>query len=113
MNASHAPRPAAIVVIAAVAGSIAAIVLGLLTFGAQATVRPDGVPVAVAADGPLRQGAEQLAGRAGDELSVRVVSSEEGRRLLDDKAVYGVLELSPGGQGLRAAGMENPGRGMS
>lgn len=102
MNASHAPRPAAIVVIAAVAGSIAAIVFGLLTFGAQATVQPDGVPVAVAADGPLRQGAEQLAGRAGDELAVRVVSSEEGRRLLDEKAVYGVLELSPGGQGLRA-----------
>jgi hypothetical protein len=98
MSASH---PAAIAVIALVAGAVAAIVLGLVTFGVQATVAPDGVPVAVAvnADGPaaaqLTQAAQRLASGAGEELDVRLVSTGQARRLLDDKQVYGVLELAP------------------
>jgi len=120
MNAKHAPGPAAVVVLATLAGAVAAIVLGLLTFGVQATVAPDRLPVAVAvnADGPagarLRQGAEQLAGQAGEELDVRLAGAQEARRLLDDRQVYGVLELAPApnGQGVAAtvvvSGAVNP-----
>lgn len=118
MDAKHAARPAAVVVLATLAGAVAAVVLGLLTFGVQATVKPDRVPVAVAvnADGPaaerLRQGAQQLASRAGEELDVRLVDADEARRLLDDKLVYGVLELAPSADGVAAtvvlSGAVNP-----
>jgi hypothetical protein len=108
MNASRAPRPAAIAVLATIVGAVAATVLGLLTFGAQATVKPDHVPLAVAvdADGPaaaqLRQGAEQVIARGGEEVSWRLVDVAQARELLDDKQVYGVLELAPapGGRGV-------------
>lgn len=114
MNAPHAPRPAAVAALAAVAGAVAVLVFGLLTFGVQATVAPDRVPVAVAvnADGPaagqLRQGAERLANSGagsagpaggGEELDWRLASPPEARRLLDDKQVYGVLELAPAPDG--------------
>ncbi|WP_410661135.1 ABC transporter permease [Amycolatopsis sp. lyj-112] len=88
-------RPAgALALLAAVAGALVAVVLGFLTFGAQATVAPDGLPVAVtAAPGPLEAAANRIATHGGGQLSWRVTSPEEGRKLLEDKEVYGVLEL--------------------
>ncbi|WP_116051770.1 ABC transporter permease [Amycolatopsis palatopharyngis] len=94
-------RPSAIAILASVAGALVAVVLGFLTFGAQATAGPDGVPLAVAApgSGPLRAAAEQVAGHGGEQVSWQVTTPEQGRELLEDKEVYGVLELSGGQQG--------------
>ncbi|MCE7007624.1 ABC transporter permease [Kibdelosporangium philippinense] len=75
---------------ASLIGALVAAVLGLLTFGAQATVNPDHVPLAVA--GPP-QVAEQLARQGGEHVAWRAVTAAEGRQLLEDKEVYGVLEL--------------------
>ncbi|WET77684.1 ABC transporter permease [Amycolatopsis sp. QT-25] len=88
-------RPAgAFALLAAVAGALVAAVLGLLTFGAQATVAPESLPLAVAAPpGPLQAAAKGIASQGGDQVSWRVTSPEEGRKLLEDKEVYGVLEL--------------------
>ncbi|MFJ4103849.1 YhgE/Pip domain-containing protein [Amycolatopsis japonica] len=88
-------RPAgAFALLAAVAGALVAAVLGFLTFGAQATVAPDGLPLAVAAPpGPLQAAANGIASHGGGQVSWRVTSPEEGRKLLEDKEVYGVLEL--------------------
>ncbi|MEU9692811.1 ABC transporter permease [Amycolatopsis japonica] len=88
-------RPAgAFALLAAVAGALVAAVLGFLTFGAQATVAPDGLPLAVAAPpGPLQAAANGIASHGGGQVSWRVTSPEEGRKLLADKEVYGVLEL--------------------
>jgi hypothetical protein len=92
-------------VLLGLAGAAAAAVLGLLTFGAQATARPDHVPLAVAtpptgpAAGQLRSAAERVAGQGGDAVSWRVVTPEEGRNLLSDKEVYGVLELATDASG--------------
>ncbi len=88
-------RPAgAFALLAAVAGALAAVVLGFLTFGAQATVAPDGLPIAVAAPpGPLQAAANGIASHGGGQVSWRVTSPEQGRKLLEDKEVYGVLEL--------------------
>ncbi|MFI7122871.1 ABC transporter permease [Amycolatopsis sp. NPDC049868] len=88
-------RPAgAFALLAAVAGALVAVVLGFLTFGAQATVAPDGLPLAVAAPpGPLQAAANGIASHGGGQVSWRVTSPEEGRKLLEDKEVYGVLEL--------------------
>jgi len=96
----HTPRPPALVALAIVAGTLLAALLGLLTFGVQATVEPRGLPLAVAvpdgAPAPLQQAAQRIAGQGGEQVSWRVTSPAEARRLLDDKAVYGVLELNPG-----------------
>jgi hypothetical protein len=109
------PRPAAVVVLAVLAGTLLAAVLGLLTSGVQATVEPRGVPLAVAVpDGvpPLQQAAQRIAGQGGDQVSWRVTSPGEARRMLDDKEVYGVLELAPSAQGAEAtvvvSGAVNP-----
>ncbi|RSM69215.1 hypothetical protein DMH04_46075 [Kibdelosporangium aridum] len=75
---------------ASLVGALVAAVLGLLTFGAQATVNPDHVPLAVA--GPP-QVVEQLARQGGEHVAWRAVTPAEGRQLLEDKEVYGVLEL--------------------
>ncbi|PRX48445.1 hypothetical protein B0I33_104261 [Prauserella shujinwangii] len=95
------PGPGALVALTALAGALAAAVLGFLTFGAQASSQPRDVPVAVAApaEGPLRAAAERVAAQGGDALSWQVTTPEQGRRLLADKEVYGVLELAggPGG----------------
>ncbi|WP_239154073.1 hypothetical protein [Amycolatopsis sp. FDAARGOS 1241] len=73
---------------------LAAAVLGFLTFGAQATVAPDHVPVAVSAPpGPLQALAYQIAGHGGSRLDWRVTDPGQTRNLLADKEVYGVLEL--------------------
>lgn len=101
-------RPAVVAVLLGVAGSVVATVLGFLTFGAQATVTPDHLPVAVSGEGPLRAVAEQVAGHGGDAVSWQVTDPEEGRRLLADKEVYGVLELAPDGLTVVVSGAINP-----
>lgn len=93
--------PRALVAVAVLAATVITTVLGLLTFGVQATVEPRGVPVAVAVPAdvaPLRQAAQGIASQGGDAVSWRIVTPQQGRQLLDDKAVYGVLELTPGPQ---------------
>ncbi|MFJ7219812.1 ABC transporter permease [Amycolatopsis sp. NPDC098790] len=79
-----------LVSLAAVAGALVAVVLGFLTFGAQATAAPDGVPVAVAGPPEL---AQRIAAHGGGQLAWTVTTPAEARRLLEDKQVYGVLEL--------------------
>ncbi len=87
-------RPAgALALVAAVAGALVAVVLGFLTFGAQATLAPDGVPVAVAAPPEI---AQRIAAHGGGQLTWTVATPAEARKLLEDKKVYGVLELAPG-----------------
>lgn len=109
--------PSAVVLIATVAGVLIASILGLLTFGAQATVHPDGVPVAIAvADGPaatqLKAAALQVPARAGEQLDVRMTPPSDARSMLLDKEVYGVLELSATEEGPAAkvvvSGAVNP-----
>lgn len=101
-------RPGAVVAIATVAGLLVAGLLALLTFGAQASARPDGLPVAVAvpdtgpAAAPLMQAAQGVAAQAGDMLDVTITSPDDARNLLDDKEVYGVLELAVGPAGPQA-----------
>jgi hypothetical protein len=92
-------------VVAALAGALVAAVLGLLTFGAQATVNPDHIPLAVT--GPPAATA-RIAAQGGDHVAWRVVTPDEGRKLLADKEVYGVLEL---GQPINVvlSGAINPG----
>lgn len=89
--------------LAALADGLVAVVLGFLTFGAQATVAPNHVPVAVT--GPM---AEKLAGHGGDVLAWRVTTPPEGRRLLEDKEVYGLLDLIGGQATVMVSGALNP-----
>jgi hypothetical protein len=79
-------------------GAVVATVLGLLTFGAQATVAPDHLPLAVAApdDPALRQAANQIASHGGDAVDWTVTDPGHARDLLDDKDVYGILEIGRG-----------------
>ncbi|MFC7616873.1 ABC transporter permease [Actinokineospora soli] len=83
-------RPAALVAAVALLGGLVAAVLGLLTFGAQASARPDGLPLAVAGPEPV---AQRIAAQGGDAVAWRVATPQEARELLLDKEVYGVLEL--------------------
>ncbi len=106
-------RPPAVVAVAtAVVGALVAIVLGLVTFGVQATVHPDGVPVAVAvgadAPPPLRAVADKLAGASSAEVAWRVATPDEARGLLSSQDVYGVLELTPGSATVVLSGAVNP-----
>lgn len=93
MAASHTPRPPVLAVLVGVAGAVVAALLGLLTFGAQATAHPEHVPLAVVAPAgnPV---AAQLAGQGGDLVSWRVTTAEEAANLLDDKEIYGYLDLT-------------------
>ncbi|HJQ47715.1 MAG TPA: ABC transporter permease [Amycolatopsis sp.] len=83
--------------LAALAGAVVAIVLGLVTVGVQATVSPHGLPVAVAlpnqAPAQVRAAAEHVSTQGGSALTWRVTTPELARTLLDDKDVYGILEL--------------------
>ena len=112
MAALHDRPPAVIAVATAVVGALIALVLGLLTFGVQATVHPDGVPLAVAvgADAPprLRGVADKLAGGGAAEVSWRVATPDEARDLLSRQEVYGVLELAPSGATVVLSGAVNP-----
>ncbi|GAB2976337.1 ABC transporter permease [Amycolatopsis acidiphila] len=79
--------------LAALAGAVIAILLGLMTVGVQATVSPHGLPVAVTAPPQLRAAAAHIATQGGGALAWRVTGPDEARKLLDDKEVYGILEL--------------------
>ncbi|WP_236788917.1 ABC transporter permease [Amycolatopsis sp. GM8] len=79
--------------LAALAGAVIAIVLGLLTVGVQATVSPHDIPVAVAAPPQLRPAAEHVATEGAGTVSWWIATPDEARKLLDDKEVYGILEL--------------------
>jgi hypothetical protein len=99
-------------VLMGLAGAVVAAVLGLLTFGAQATAHPDHVPLAVAApaDGPLHAAAAQISQQGGDAVSWRVTTPDEARNLLDDKKIYGYLDLSaaPAEPRIVVSGAVNP-----
>ena len=119
----NSPKPRSIALplvslLAALIGTIAAFVLGLLTFGVQATVNPDHVPLAVGASDPSDSGAlaqltQSIAAHGGDQIDWHVVQSRtEAANLLDTKQVYGALLFSPGPGGLTAtvvlSGAVNP-----
>lgn len=91
-------NPTTVAVGLGLVGAVVAAVLGLLTFGVQATVAPDHLPLAVATpDNPaLRQAADQIASHGGDTVDWQVTDPAHARELLADKEVYGVLELNPG-----------------
>jgi hypothetical protein len=98
MSGPRRPGSGTVAIIASAVGALVAIVLGFLTFGAQATSAPDGVPVAVSApnSGPLQAVATHVSQQGGGQLAWRLTSPEEGRKALADKEVYGVLELGAG-----------------
>ncbi|MQA10381.1 MAG: ABC transporter permease [Pseudonocardiaceae bacterium] len=103
MSGRNIEKPGVRVSLAIVVGALVATVLGVLTFGAQATVAPDGVPLAVAAptEGPsasaLRPIAQRVSSHGGEQISWHNVGPGEARAMLDDKEVYGILELAPAG----------------
>jgi hypothetical protein len=106
-------RPALVAVLLGVVGAVVATVLGFLTFGAQATVAPHEVPLAVASPpGPLHEAAQRVAQRGGDQVDWRVSDPAGARELLADKEVYGILELGGGPQGVEltvvTSGAVNP-----
>ncbi|MFI9817515.1 YhgE/Pip domain-containing protein [Saccharothrix variisporea] len=112
MATPHDRPPAVLAVATAVVGALVALVLGLLTFGVQATVHPADVPLAVAVgpDAPpqLKAVADKLAGTGSAEVSWRVTTPDEGRELLRSQDVYGVLELAPGAATVVLSGAVNP-----
>ncbi|MFD9705383.1 ABC transporter permease [Lentzea sp. NPDC059081] len=91
--------------VTAVAGAVVAFLLGLLTFGVQATVHPHEVPLAVVAPPPI---AQRVAAAGSAEVDIRAVSADEARKLLADKEVYGVLEVTPPQATLRLNPAVNP-----
>ncbi|SDO04875.1 ABC transporter permease [Lentzea jiangxiensis] len=91
--------------VTAAAGAVVAFLLGLLTFGVQATVHPHDVPLAVVAPPPV---AERVRAADSAEVDIRVVSADEARTLLADKEVYGVLEIAPGQATIRLNPAVNP-----
>jgi hypothetical protein len=91
--------------ITAVAGAVVTFLLGLLTFGVQATVHPHDVPLAVVAPPPI---ADRVAAADSAEVDIRVVSADVARTLLADKEVYGVLEIAPGQATIRLNPAVNP-----
>ncbi|GGU37603.1 ABC transporter permease [Lentzea flava] len=91
--------------VTAVAGAVVAFLLGLLTFGVQATVHPHDVPLAVVAPPPI---AERVRAADSSEVDIRVVEAAEARTLLADKEVYGILEISPGQATIRLNPAINP-----
>lgn len=109
MATSHAPRPVAVGVLAALVGALVAIALGFLTFGVQATLAPHDVPLAIATSQPqLTQLAQRITTQGGDEVEWTVTSPAGAQQLLADKDVYGVLELEPGKATIRTSGAINP-----
>jgi len=119
-SVSHQRKLPLIVVslLAATIGALAALVLGLLTFGVQATVNPDHVPLAVGTEDPnapaaLAQLTQGILSHGGDQIEWHTVESRAGAEsLLDNKQVYGALLFSPGSGGLNAtilvSGAVNP-----
>jgi hypothetical protein len=109
MAATHTPRPLVLAVLVSLAGALVAAVLGLLTFGAQATAHPDRVPLGVVAP-PGSPVAAQLAGQGGDAVSWRAATAQEAANLLEDKEIYGYLDLSgaPSAARIVVSGAVNP-----
>ena len=106
-------KPVLVAVLLGVAGAVVATVLGFLTFGAQATVAPHGVPLAVASPpGRLHEAAVRVAQQGGDAVDWHVTDPAAARELLADKDVYGILELGGGAQGVEltivTSGAVNP-----
>ena len=96
-------------VLVALAGVVIAGVLGLLTFGVQATAGPDGVPLAVAIPSPqLDPVARQVTAHGGDQVAWRVTDPAHARQLLDDKEIYGYLTIAPGAVTATTSGALNP-----
>jgi hypothetical protein len=91
--------------VTAAAGAVVAFLLGLLTFGVQATVHPHDVPLAVVAPPPI---AERVKAADSAEVQITVASADEARTLLADKKVYGVLEIAPGQATIRLNPAVNP-----
>lgn len=91
-------NPTTVAVGLGLVGAVVATVLGLLTFGVQATVAPDHLPLAVATpDNPaLRQAADQIASHGGEAVDWQVTDPAHARDLLEDKEVYGILEIDQG-----------------
>jgi hypothetical protein len=111
MTSRNERAPWSLVALASVAGALVAALLGVLTFGAQATAAPHGVPVAVSApdSGPARTAAEHVAAQGGGPLAWRVTTPAEARNLLEDKKIYGILDLAPGqGVSVVVSGAVNP-----
>ncbi|MFL6123186.1 ABC transporter permease [Actinophytocola sp.] len=91
-------NPTAVAVGLGLVGAVVAVVLGVLTFGVQATVAPDHLPLAVATpdDPALRQAADRIASHGGDSVDWTATDPARARDLLDDKGVYGILEIDRG-----------------
>ena len=100
MTAPHGPRPAALALLLGLAGAVVAAILGLLTFGAQASARPDHVPLALAipSQGPaaeqLRAATGQITAQLSDAVEWRVTGADEAAKALDAKEIYGYLDLT-------------------
>lgn len=89
-------NPTTVAVGLGLAGAVVATVLGFLTFGAQATVAPDHLPLAVTAANPQQeQIAKQVASHGGDAVEWQVTDPATARDRLEDKEIYGILELGP------------------
>jgi hypothetical protein len=65
--------------VTAVAGAVVAFLLGLLTFGVQATVHPHDIPLAVVAPPPI---AERVRAADSAEVDIRTATADEARTLL-------------------------------
>jgi hypothetical protein len=93
-------NPTTVAVGLGLVGAVVATVLGFLTFGAQATVAPDHLPLAVAvpqgAPPQLGAAAQRIAGQGGDAVEWQVTDPARARDLLQDKEIYGILELDAG-----------------
>jgi hypothetical protein len=93
-------NPTTIAVGLGLVGAVVATVLGFLTFGAQATVAPDHLPLAVTvpegAPPELGMAADRISSQGGDAVEWQVTDPAHARALLDDKEIYGILELNPG-----------------
>jgi hypothetical protein len=100
------------------AGALIALLLGLITFGVQATVAPRQVPLALGVTAPSAAQAltpiiARVQAQSGDAVSWRTVGSRaEAERLLDRKEIYGALLLNPSPSGASAtvlvSGAVNP-----
>ena len=99
---SHGRAPGGLLAIAfGAGGALIALLVGLLTFGVQATVRPSHLPLAVGASDPaLAPVTQRVAAQGGDAVSWRAVGSRaEAERLLDRREVYGAVVFDPGPSG--------------
>src|SRR5919202_6410435 len=107
-RSAHAPPAALLALGLGLLGPAAALVIGLLTFGVQATAEPRHLPLATGATSPAAAPAlapltARVRATGGDALAWREVGSRaEAERLLDRKEIYGAVLFSPGPNGLTA-----------